>query len=149
MIQFWDSSQLLIRGLHCLFFILCAWGERHCKFDPALHYRLQFVSWRSHFQRAYLSALLHHAGRWIWLSPRPDIIWKVCQRDYFYFPYSCTRRMMTKIGSGITHINSARAFSVSFSVATTVLLCSSFGISVSTTHITVRSWFLLVRATHS
>lgn len=53
------------------------------------------------------------------------------------------KRMMTKIGSGITHINSARAFSVSFSVATTVLLCSSFGISVSTTHITVGSILMI------
>ncbi|MGZ3215167.1 inorganic phosphate transporter [Paracoccus sp. T5] len=51
------------------------------------------------------------------------------------------RRLVNMVGSGITRLNTGRAFCVSLATAVTVLTASGFGLPVSTTHVAVGGIF--------
>jgi PiT family inorganic phosphate transporter len=51
------------------------------------------------------------------------------------------RRLVQMVGSGITKLNAARAFCVSLATAATVLLASSAGFPLSTTHVAIGGIF--------
>lgn len=51
------------------------------------------------------------------------------------------RRLVIMVGSGITRLNTGRAFCVALATAATVLAASAFGLPVSTTHVAVGGIF--------
>ena len=51
------------------------------------------------------------------------------------------RRLVIMVGSGITRLNAARAFCVTLATAGTVLVTTSFGLPVSTTHVAIGGVF--------
>lgn len=51
------------------------------------------------------------------------------------------RRLVVMVGSGITRLNALRSFCVALATAITVLISSSFGLPVSTTHVAVGGVF--------